>query len=524
MLFTFSSTLLFLIAIIGSSHGQIEKCELRLISQPIDHFSFSDSIGNYNQRVFFSKEFYAVGGPLFFYTGNESPVEAYIRNTGFMWESAKSMKGLIVFAEHRYYGYSQPFNPESCTNTDTLRYLSATQALADFAAVITSFTEEFKTVGTIVMGGSYGGMLSAWMRVKYPYLVDGAIASSAPVLSFVGMNPPVDDYAFNRHMARTAGETCTRGVKAAVTRVMELGQTKGGRELISQMFRTCHPIMTEDEVNSNLIGWMMDPWEFYTMGNYPYPSSYMVDAFINGKGDPVTLPAWPLKVACSPLSEVVEKELLADDVVLLTAMRDTMSVWYNKTRTETCYFNGEDNQRRHSRMTSRSYPRKQMRESDKSLSQLVHDTAYNCGNWDYQSCAELMMPFSSGSDEDFVFPVSKFNFTTASTTCREQWGVSPVVGFAVREYGNYNTYRQASNIFFANGDLDPWTPLCVDCSTPDQLCGSGNDVISAVVEGGAHHLDLMFSNPEDPESVMSVRMSQREYIMKWVQQARDRKR
>src|SRR5882757_6645952 len=68
-------------------------------------------------------------------------------------------------------------------SVENLKYLTSEQALADAANFISQIKEPNQKL--IVFGGSYAGSLSAWLRLKYPHLVNGAIASSAPVQAVI---------------------------------------------------------------------------------------------------------------------------------------------------------------------------------------------------------------------------------------------------------------------------------------------------------------------------------------------------
>jgi pimeloyl-ACP methyl ester carboxylesterase len=70
---------------------------------------------------------------------------------------------LVVFAEHRFFGVSLPC-PGGFVQCG--QYLGVEQAMADYASLIGALRQEYSSEKVVVFGGSYGGMLAAWMRLK----------------------------------------------------------------------------------------------------------------------------------------------------------------------------------------------------------------------------------------------------------------------------------------------------------------------------------------------------------------------
>jgi lysosomal Pro-X carboxypeptidase len=143
------------------------QCQELYHEQPIDHFAYHRERSlegrTFQQRYFVcAKDWWqGPGAPIFFYCGNEADVTLYLNATGawgkmlvrvhvcddywsidrrlielfvfaslhspthsfpgLMWENAEEYGALIVFAEHRYYGESQPFKPFTARKMDYLR-------------------------------------------------------------------------------------------------------------------------------------------------------------------------------------------------------------------------------------------------------------------------------------------------------------------------------------------------------------------------------------------------------------------
>ncbi|TFJ87211.1 hypothetical protein NSK_001543 [Nannochloropsis salina CCMP1776] len=357
------------------SRPGVSNCSERYFEQPIDHFAYHPENNleglTFQQRYFVCGELWwgGLGAPIFFYTGNEADVTLYLNASGLMWENAPEFGALLVFAEHRYYGKSQPLQPFTAHKMD---YLSSEQALADYARLIIALKTELNSPDSpvIAFGGSYGGMLASWWRLLYPHLVSGAIAGSAPVLDF---EPEVGkegiesfSYIVTRDASPEGGSNayCADNVRAAWPVIKDLAASVTGRQELTERFRICQGALATAEDVDLLFGWLQSAWAYMAMGNYPFPSTYV----LNGRG---TLPAWPVRVACESLNFPTT---LSSNATLLEGLRNAVSVYYNYSRPDgeapiQCF---------------------DLAAGVNKESQMVED------HWTYQFCTEMFMP--SGSD------------------------------------------------------------------------------------------------------------------------------
>jgi lysosomal Pro-X carboxypeptidase len=284
-----------------SPRPSIANCTWRNYSQPVDHFSAANASGTFLQRVCLYTAFHQQGkedAPIFFYTGNESPVEEYVNSTGLMWELGASSNALLVWAEHRF---EPGTHPSLCGTQNCFAFGTSAQALEDYAALIATIRDEYAipaSAPAIAFGGSYGGMLAGWMRIRYPHVIAGAIAASAPVwgLATTMTDERLDwsSRAIARGLTAAGGATdrCLENVRSAWPLIEQLGRSPVALRLMGTAAKSCGPLANGEQLSA----WARAPWFYLAEGNFPYASTYI--PFAVGAGL-YPLPAWPLRTACS---------------------------------------------------------------------------------------------------------------------------------------------------------------------------------------------------------------------------------
>lgn len=212
----------------------VQKIDEGWIKQPLDHFNPRDN-RTWSMRYYENSVLFKAGGPILIMIGGEWEISTGFLQTGQMHEIAKAHNGMMYYTEHRYYGKSHPTEDLDSKN---LQYLSVDQALADLAYFIETKKkqEAFQNSVVIVFGGSYAGNMAAWARLKYPHLIQGALASSAPVFAKADFH---EYYEVVTESLRKHSQKCVDEVKAAFDAVEELLATPRGPEKLKSYFNLC---------------------------------------------------------------------------------------------------------------------------------------------------------------------------------------------------------------------------------------------------------------------------------------------
>ncbi|KAJ4705326.1 lysosomal Pro-X carboxypeptidase [Melia azedarach] len=452
---------------LDSKSGQLYKT--KYFTQILDHFTFTPrSYQTFQQRYLINDTYWGKkNSPIFVYTGNEGDIEWFTQNTGFMYEVAPRFRALLVFIEHRFYGKSIPFGGNkkiAYKNASTLGYLSSSQALADYATLIIDLKKNLSATDSpvVVFGGSYGGMLAAWFRLKYPHVAIGALASSAPILNFDNITSA---YSFNNIITqdfRSVSENCYKVIKESWQQIEDTWRNQGGDKILRKSFKTC-----KNSSVDGLEGWLFTAYVYTAMTDYPTPSN-----FLN------PLPAYPIKQMC----KAIDDPKTGNDT--FAKLYGAANIYYNSSGTATC-FNLDDGSDPH-----------------------------GLAEWAWQACTEMIMP-TGGNDKGSIFPASEWDYNDTASYCKDNYHVSPRPHWITTHFGGNNIEvalkRYGSNIIFFNGLRDPWSGGGV-------LTNISKSIIAIVEKEGAHHVDLRFSTSEDPKWLIKARQKEVKIIRKWISQ------
>jgi len=451
----------------------IEPYQTKYITQYIDHFDFLGNAGpdgQYRQRYLISDSYWDGKGPILFYTGNEGSIVNFWDNTGFVFALAKRFNGLILFGEHRYYGESLPYGDKSFTG-DNLGQLTSEQALADFAYLVKQVKKDYNAMNCTVFafGGSYGGMLTAYMRYKYPHIIDGGVASSAPFFTVAGNSPRSQFWESVTHTFRKADHTCPESIQRGFTELIEwFNKGAVGLAYIQKTFNLCPEQMSNPNLKDNVLLWARNAFTLLAMVDYPYPADFMAK-----------LPGYPVNVACGYM-KIDNKFIGLSNITSLLYGSDAKC---HDTFTEYVY----------------------------CADPTGCGTGPDAPPWDYQACTELSLPGSSTNKTD-MFPPLQFTLEMRQHYCAGKYGLGKSRNdwYGTQFFGTKDEIKHASRLIFPNGDLDPWMPGGV-------LEDLSEDLIAIMIEGGAHHLDLRESNPADPQSVIDAREKIATILQTWME-------
>ncbi|CBN78040.1 conserved unknown protein [Ectocarpus siliculosus] len=484
----------------GIPRGDVEEL---FVEQRLDHFDRQNS-RKFLQRYFINKKYWAgasSGAPVFLCVGGEGPpLEANVLSESVhcndMLELAPEHNALVLAVEHRYYGKS---NPGDDWATDSLRWLSSQQALADLSSFHGFLSDKEGLTGAekwVTWGGSYPGMLAGWARLKYPHLFHAAVSSSSPMkaqLDFPQYAEVMRDSLASGVDGVGGSEECASAVEAGHASIGELLLTEEGQLELVATFQLCDASSLQDE-----------------------------DARVLFAGDGVvTLPIQGNDPACNGMvcniravCEIMTDATRGSEVERLAAIRkiqrssDAEAIEEPRSSPSPCeVFPPKDMNTAAGRYGGRSrergaglrrdYPGQEM----KLLGRWAMDPSDPDRAWLYQTCTEFgfyqtcevgtRCPFTQGLHTlDLDLAMCEEAFGIRAEEVREQVRLTNLFYGGDRPRG--------SRVIFPNGAIDPWHALGVlETPTPG--------LPAIYVEGASHHFWTHPSKPTDSPDIVKAR-------------------
>ncbi|XP_023237167.1 putative serine protease F56F10.1 [Centruroides sculpturatus] len=448
--------------------------EDRWFLQKLDHFNPTDN-RVWKQRYFVNASFYKPGGPVFLQIGGEGEANPVWMIKGQPMNYAKTYNAFAVMLEHRYYGKSHPTEDTSVKN---LRYLTSEQALADLANFQHYVTRKYNLKGSkwIAFGGSYPGSLAAWYRLKYPHLVHGSVASSAPVFALVDFK---EYLGVVTDSLATAGKKCNDAIRLAVQQLSQLLNRRDDWRMVKKIFRLCDDLdATNKKDVANLLSSLA--------GNFEGVVQYNKDnrAFEGAKDASITIDTICGVMENDSVGSPLKRYAEINSLILDVNSEKCLDFKYNDFIRD---------------MSSISW----------------NDSAAEGGRqWTYQTCVEFgffqssdlsTQPFGNGFPVDFFVRQCSDIFGPEFTLRLLQRGIA-------RTNLNYGGFGlRVTNVVFPNGSIDPWHALGI---TRD----ISPEAIAIYINGTAHCANMYPDSPDDLPQLRAARQEIKERIGLWLQQ------
>ncbi|EPT05266.1 hypothetical protein FOMPIDRAFT_1013559 [Fomitopsis schrenkii] len=462
-------------------------------TQPVDHFS--NDTHTFEQRYWINTRHYkpTADAPVIVLDGGETSGADRLPflDTGIVEILTKATGGVGVVLEHRYYGKSVPV--ENFT-TDSLRWLNNEQSAADSAYFMANVQfpgiDEDLTAPNhpwIYYGGSYAGARAAHMRILYPDLVYGAIASSGVT------HADIENWRYMDIIRRAADPECSDNLVRSVEFVDAVLSIPALRGALKELFGLRD--LEHDEDFASLLSSPMGYWQAKVWD--PAVGSTGFEEFCAAL-------AQPLGHARARLLDYDAET----QTVALPGGLNVPKVVYNYAQyikeahgvsVDDCFGTYDDS----------AY-------QDTSL-----DATWRL--WQFQICTQWGYFFNAPPPEIPSIVSRRLTVSYDAKTCRqafppgEHFIVPPMPNVtAVNVLGDY--YIAADRLAIIDGEVDPWRP---DTPHADEALLRPDTILRPfkVIPGGVHHYDeygLRDLSAEPPE-IEKIHLEMIEFVTAWLE-------